>query len=228
MNEAGVGVETVADEDAPRPAARRRNAVESRERLLRAARAEFAQHGFAGARIDRIVRKAGSNPRMIYHYFGNKSGLYVAVLEDALGNLRAQELALDVEHLDPLEGLVQLFDFMNDHFEANLSLVSLLTNENLQKARFMRKSTVIPEMSSPVLSMIARFIERGQEDGVLIDDLDPLRVYVMMVALSQFHLSNVHTLSVIFDRNLSDPAWRAARRNDAHRMLLAYFSRTPK
>lgn len=205
---------------------RRRNGTQSRDRILRAAREEFAQHGYAGATVERIVRKARSNPRMIYHYFGSKSELYVAVLEDALGNLRAQELALDVEHLDPLEGLVQLFDFMNDHFENNQSLVSLLTNENLQKARFMRKSTAIREMSSPVLSMIARFIERGRNEGTLADDFDPLRVYVMMVALSQFHLSNVHTLSVIFDRNLSDPAWRKARRDDAHRMLLAYFSRT--
>lgn len=222
----GAAVELTTEETAKSPAPRRRNAAQSRERILRAARAEFALHGFAGARIDRIVRKADSNPRMIYHYFGSKSGLYVAVLEDALGNLRAQELALDVEHLDPLEGLVKLFDFMNDHFEANQSLVSLLTNENLQKARFMRKSTVIREMSSPVLSMIARFVERGQREGLLVDDLDPLRVYVMMVALSQFHLSNVHTLSVIFDRDLSDPAWRKARRDDAHRMLLAYFGRS--
>ncbi len=112
-------VDSATDISPAEPAApqRRRNAAESRERLLRAARDEFAQHGFAGARIDRIVQKARSNPRMIYHYFGSKSGLYVAVLEDALGNLRAQELRLDVEHLDPLEGLVQLFDFMNDHFE---------------------------------------------------------------------------------------------------------------
>lgn len=206
---------------------RRRNAAQSRERLLRAARDEFAQHGFAGARVDRIVRKASSNPRMIYHYFGSKQGLYIAVLEDALGSLRAQELRLDVEHLDPVEGLVQLFDFMTDHFEANQSLVRLLTNENLQKARFMQKSATIREMSWPVLSMIARLIERGTENGELIDGLDPLRVYVMMVALSQFHLSNVHTLSVIFDRDLSDKAWRAARHDDARRMLTAYFARTP-
>lgn len=210
-----------------RAPARKRNPVQSRDRILRAARDEFAQHGFAGARIDRIVRKAGSNPRMIYHYFGSKSELYVAVLEAALGDLRAQELRLDVEHLDPLEGLVQLFDFMNDHFEGNLSLVRLLTNENLQNAKLLRTSKRIREMSSPVLSMISRFIARGEAEGMLAPDLDPLRVYVMMVALSQFHLSNVHTLSVIFDRDLSDPLWRAARRADAHRMLAAYFRRPP-
>ncbi|MCC6984497.1 MAG: TetR family transcriptional regulator [Bauldia sp.] len=199
----------------------------SRERLLKAAREEFVLHGFAGARVDKIVRKAGSNPRMVYHYFGSKSGLYVAVLEAALGDLRAQELQLDVEHLDPLDGLVRLFDFMNDHFEGNQSLVRLLTNENLQKARFMRTSKAIREMASPVLSMISRFISRGTADGVLTRGLDPLRVYVMMVALAQFHLSNVHTLSVIFDRDLSARDWRAARRADARRMLLAYFTRHP-
>ena len=182
-------------------------------------------HGFAGARVEKIVRKAGSNPRMVYHYFGSKSGLYVAVLEAALGDLRAQELQLDVEHLDPLEGLLKLFDFMNDHFEGNQSLVRLLTNENLQKARFMRTSKAIREMSSPVLSMIARFIARGTDERVLVTGLDPLRVYVMMVALSQFHLSNVHTLSVIFDRDLTAREWRASRRADARRMLLAYFHR---
>ena len=182
-------------------------------------------HGFAGARVDKIVRKAGSNPRMVYHYFGSKSGLYVAVLEAALGDLRAQELKIDVEHLDPLEGLLKLFDFMNDHFEGNQSLVRLLTNENLQKARFMRTSKAIREMSSPVLAMIARFISRGTDERVLVAGLDPLRVYVMMVALSQFHLSNVHTLSVIFDRDLSAKDWRTARRVDARRMLLAYFTR---
>ena len=160
---------------------------------------------------------------MLYHYFGSKSGLYVAVLEAALGDLRAQELRLDVEDLDPLDGLVQLFDFMNDHFEANQPLVRLLTNENLQNARYLRTSKRIREMSSPVLSMISRFIARGEAEGVIASDLDPLRVYVMMVALSQFHLSNVHTLSVIFDRNLEDPLWRTRRQDDARRMLAAFL-----
>lgn len=227
MSDSGVGADTEPKRRGRPVAARRKSPVQSRDRILKAAREEFAQNGFAGARIDRIVKQAGSNPRMIYHYFGSKQDLYIEVLEQALGDLRVQELRLDVEHLDPLEGLVQLYDFMNDHFESNQSLVSLLTNENLQKAKFMRKSTVIREMSSPVLAMIRRFIDRGREEGVLIGDLDPLRCYVMMVALSQFHLSNVHTLSVIFDRDLSTPEWRAARRGDAHRMLLAYFRRPP-
>jgi AcrR family transcriptional regulator len=197
----------------------RRTAWKSREQLLRAATREFAAHGFAGARIGRIVKKAGSNPRMIYHYFGSKSQLYVAVLEEALGGLRKQELQIDVAGLDPQKGLLQLFDFIAGHFESNDDLVRLLTAENLLKAKYMRKSPRIPEMSSPVLTMIEQLIERGTRTGQIAKGLDGLRLYILMVALSQFHLSNVHTLSTIFGRDLSDPLWRRERMNDARHMV---------
>jgi AcrR family transcriptional regulator len=203
----------------------RRSAEQSRQEILRAATAEFAAHGLAGGRISRIVRKAGTNPRMLYEHFGSKSALYVATLESALAALRAEELTLDVEHLDPLEGLLQLFDFMNGHFERNGHLVSLLRTENLMKARNMKKSSRIHEMSSPVLSMTERLLSRGVAERKLAADIDPLRLYIMIAALSQFHLTNVHTLSSEFGRDLSNTEWRAERRADARRMLAAYLSR---
>jgi AcrR family transcriptional regulator len=202
----------------------RRNSAESREQILRAATSEFVMHGFAGARINRIVKKASSNPRMIYHYFGSKSELYLAVLEEALGGLRRRELQIDIEHLEPREGLLQLFDFMSNYFESNQHLVRLLSAENLLKAKYMRKSRRIPEMSSPVLHMIEHLISRGTEVGQLPKELDALRLYVLMVALSQFHLSNGHTLSTIFGRDLYDPSWRAARAGDARRMIAKFLT----
>jgi AcrR family transcriptional regulator len=47
---------------------------------------EFAKHGFAGARVERIVTKADVSPRSLYYHFGSKRGLYDAVRE----RLRAQ------------------------------------------------------------------------------------------------------------------------------------------
>jgi AcrR family transcriptional regulator len=211
----------------PEPPARsgrraRRTPAESRAQILRAATREFVSHGFAGARIDRIVKNAGSNPRMIYHYFGSKSQLYVAVLEAQLAGLRRRELHIDIEHLEPREGLLQLFDFMSDYFENNRHLLRLLSVENLLKAKYMRKSERIPEMSSPVLHMIEQLIARGTKAGQLPPGLDGLRLYVLMVALSQFHLSNGHTLSTIFGRDLYDTTWLTARAGDA-RVMLAKF-----
>jgi AcrR family transcriptional regulator len=203
----------------------RRSAEQNRVEILRAATAEFATHGYAGGRITRIVKKANTNPRIIYEQFGSKSDLYVATLESALGALRAEELTLDVEHLDPLEGLLKLFDFMNAHFERNPHLVSLLRAENLMKARYMKNSPRIHEMSSPVLSMTTRLLGCGVAEGRLAANVDPLRLYVMIAALSQFHLANVHTLSNEFNSDLSDVTWRARRRDDARKMLAAYLER---
>jgi AcrR family transcriptional regulator len=221
------GAVVIAAEPKPTPRRRpRRSAEQNRQEILRAATIEFATHGFAGARITRIVKKSGSNPRMIYEQFGSKSELYVATLESALGALRAEELTLDVEHLDPLEGLLKLFDFMNGHFERNGHLVSLLRSENLMKARFMKKSPRIHEMSSPVLLMTTRLLDRGIAEGKFSADIDPLRLYVMIAALSQFHLANVHTLSNEFNKDLHDATWRTKRRDDARKMLAAYLSRS--
>ncbi len=207
-----------------RPRKRTRNAADTRGKLLTAARIEFAQHGFAGARTERIVKRADSNPRMIYHYFGGKSGLYLAVLEDVLGDLRKEELKIDVEHLEPMEGLLQLFDFMNRHFAANRHLVRLLSNENIQKARYLKSSKRVSEMASPVLELIKELLLQGEENGTVRPGLDPLYVYVMMVALNQFHLSNVYTLSVIFERNLDTPEWRAGQHEAARTMVRAFLA----
>ncbi|WP_331766865.1 helix-turn-helix domain-containing protein [Embleya sp. NBC_00896] len=61
--------------------------TESRAHLLTAAAEEFARHGLKGTRIQAIVKRAGVNERMIYHHFGNKDGLYKAVLEDQMAAL---------------------------------------------------------------------------------------------------------------------------------------------
>jgi AcrR family transcriptional regulator len=59
----------------------------TRARLLDAALAEFAEHGIAGARVDRIAEQAGANKRLIYVYYGNKEQLFETVVGQALGEL---------------------------------------------------------------------------------------------------------------------------------------------
>ena len=61
-----------------------RDAEATRERLLAAATAEFAAHGFAGGRVERIAAQAQSNVRMIYAYYGGKNGLFDATVAEAL------------------------------------------------------------------------------------------------------------------------------------------------
>src|SRR5437773_10850956 len=53
-----------------------RHPERTRERILASALREFSDKGFAGARVDRIERRARINKRMLYHYFGNKASLF--------------------------------------------------------------------------------------------------------------------------------------------------------
>jgi AcrR family transcriptional regulator len=152
---------TATDAEAPA----RRDPARTRARLLEAAVAEFGDHGFSGARTDRIARNAGTNIRMLYHYFGSKDDLYVAVLEAVLADLRHDELQLDVDTMEPIEGLMCIFDFVENHFAAHPRLRKLLAFENLNEARHLAVSTRIPEMATPVLSRIRKLLARGAASG---------------------------------------------------------------
>src|SRR4249919_2796182 len=79
-----------------------RNPRQSQERILEAALKEFAAKGFAGARVDAIARQARINKRMLYHYFGDKEGLFREVLRRKIAE-RTAWLASAPE--DPVERL---------------------------------------------------------------------------------------------------------------------------
>jgi AcrR family transcriptional regulator len=198
---------------------RSRSKQGTRDRILLAALHEFADKGFAGGRLDRICAAARANIRMVYHYFTDKAGLYVAVLEHALGELREEELKLDVDHVAPMEGLLLLFDFTYDHFAAHPRLISLLSGENLLKAQFLKRSPRTPVISSPVLNLFQRLLLRGEADGTFRAGIDPLQLYVVVVALSYFHLSNGYTLSVIFERDVFEKGWLAEHKRIARDMV---------
>ncbi len=62
----------------------RRDPAATRKKLLAAARREFADNGLAGARVDEIAARAGVNKQLVYHYFGDKDALYLAVLNGSM------------------------------------------------------------------------------------------------------------------------------------------------
>jgi AcrR family transcriptional regulator len=205
----------------PKPKAAK-SAIGTRERILRAAVNEFAAKGFSGGRIDAICASARVNIRMIYHHFGGKEGLYIAVLEETLGGLRHEELKLDFEATPPMDAMLQLFEFTYEHFAAHPRLISLLSGENLLKAKFLKRSKRTPVISSPVLSQLHEIIARGEAQGLFRKGIDPLQLYVLIVSLSYFHLSNGYTLSVIFQEDVFKPSWLAQHKLIARDVVIRY------
>lgn len=196
--------------------------VDTRERILRAAIDEFAAKGFAGGRIDAICAAARANIRMIYHHFGGKEGLYIAVLEETLAELRTEELKLDFDHTPPMDAMLSLFEFTYQHFAAHPRLISLLSGENLLKAKFLKRSKRTPVISSPVMTQLKKIIARGEAAKQFRKGIDPLQLYVLIVSLSYFHMSNGYTLSVIFEKDIFKPDWLAQHKQIARDVVMRY------
>src|SRR5678815_2859927 len=93
-------------------------APQTRERILSCAVREFAQQGYTGGRVQRIVDAARVNLRLIYHYFGNKEQLYLACLERVFVDMRRAEQALDLPTLAPVDAMRKLIDLTFDHLSS--------------------------------------------------------------------------------------------------------------
>uniref|UniRef100_UPI000A62305E TetR/AcrR family transcriptional regulator n=2 Tax=Pseudomonadota TaxID=1224 RepID=UPI000A62305E len=87
---------------------RLRDADRSQAAILLAAREEFAGHGLAGARMDRIAERADVNKRLIYYYFGSKDDLFLAVLERVYADIRTAEQQLHLDEVEPVEAVRRL------------------------------------------------------------------------------------------------------------------------
>jgi TetR/AcrR family transcriptional regulator len=194
--------------------ANRRDPKRTRSAILAAAQAEFAANGLSGARVDTIARRARANKRMIYHYFGNKTGLYLAALERVYEELRGTERTLDLAHLAPAAAIRRLIEFTFDYSHAHPEMISLINNENLFRAQHLRRSRKVRELHSPFVQLIDGILRRGVKAGAFRAGLDPVELYITIASLSYFYLSNNWTLSVIFGRDLA--ASGALRRRKRH------------
>jgi AcrR family transcriptional regulator len=194
------------DDAAPRNGRRPavRDAAATKQRILRASRAEFARHGYSGARVDRIAQAARTNKRMLYYHVGNKDALYLEALEAAYADIRAAEQKLRLEQMEPLDAIERLVRFTWGYFLANPEFIALLNTENLHKARHIKRSRHIGRMNSPVVATVARILDEGVKRGLIRAGIDPLQLYISIASLCYFYLSNLHTLTVVFDGGLKE------------------------
>jgi TetR/AcrR family transcriptional regulator len=190
----------------------RRDPAATRKKLLTAARREFAANGLAGARVDEIAARAGVNKQLVYHYFGDKDALYLAVLEWVYEEIRAQERKLNLAGLPPERAIKKLIESSFDHLAAHPDFIVLLNDENRGGARHVRGSRKLEAMHSPLVSMVSTILGEGVKARVFRKGINPVHLYISIAGLSYFFFSNTPTLSAIFGRDLSNRAAKLARR----------------
>lgn len=179
-------------------------AAQTRERILRAAVKLFAAKGYEGVSVDELVARAHVNKRMVYHYFGSKSGLYSAVLERVYAGLAEEEAAIFQGNPDVEEALERIirgyFDFLCKHPE----FVALLLWENLQGGKHLQ--TLRLEISKePILRSLEAVIEKGVRSGRMRRGIDSRHMLINLIGLCLVYFSNRHTLSQTVGIDLEDP-----------------------
>ncbi len=144
-----------------------------RRAILDAARVEFAEKGLSGSRVDEIAARTSTAKRMIYYYFGDKEGLYIAVLEAAYGRMRAAEVSLDLATMSPVEALAKLAGLAFDYHAANPDFVRLVMVENIHRARHLRLSKVIGELNLSAIRTVREIYDRAWRKGCSVRGLTP-------------------------------------------------------
>ncbi|MFF4473919.1 TetR family transcriptional regulator [Streptomyces sp. NPDC001599] len=148
----------------------------TKARIFEAAVAEFARHGIAGARIDRIAAEARANKQLIYAYYGNKGELFASVLEKKM-----LDLAISVP-VDPddVEGWI---DRLLDYHAAHPELLRLLFWEGMEDG-----TAELPhetERQAHYARKVAA-LRDGQERGVVTDAIPAPDLLFLLVAMANW------------------------------------------
>ena len=153
--------------------------------------------------MDRIAEQSGVNKNLIYHYFGSKDALYLAVLERIYADCAAVS-RIRTARLPPVEGMAAGRQYIRSfRRHARSDPPDEHGEHSLRKAleEFAHPSRC---SMSALLDTIRMLLQRGQAEGVFRSNVDAVDLYMSISGLAYFYLSNRHTLSWLFDRDLDD------------------------
>lgn len=184
---------------------REASAQATREAILRAAIKVFARHGYDGGSVEKISKAARSVDRMIYYYFGNKEGLFVAALEEIYRRFNEAEAAVALDVEDPVAALATVIRFTMRYYREHPEFVGLLNSENLHRGRHIGKSKRVREYSSPAVGITDRVLAAGIARGLFRADVVARDLYLLIAAAGYFHQSNRYTLSAFLGENVATP-----------------------
>jgi AcrR family transcriptional regulator len=196
------------------------SADSTRERIVTAAKAEFARYGIAGARVDRIAKEARTSKERVYAYFRGKEALYAFVA--------GRELAVVAEatHLDPTDLPAyagRLFDYFTDHPD-HFRMISW------GRLELAEPSPADPD--DPTQAAVARKIEqvrRAQADGILDPAWDPVDILALVsqIATTWLTQTELRLLAAREARTATTAARRAAVVEAVQRLFPAHAATSP-
>jgi TetR/AcrR family transcriptional regulator len=171
---------------------------ESRAAILRAAVREFAEHGIAGARTDRIARAARVNKALLYYYFKDKDALYEVVLDHVFSGLTERVLPVLESSLGPREKLLEYVGRYFDYIAANPQFPRVVQAEWMRVGAHgsPRMLRIAREYFAPIYQRIAEMLREGAEKGEF-RQLNPMDFIPSVVGVVIFYFSTVPAMKTL-------------------------------
>jgi TetR/AcrR family transcriptional regulator len=187
--------------------------TETRARILDAALSEFALHGLAGARTERIATAAGVNKALLYYHFDSKEKLYLAALEMIAVRVRDSTMAVFLREGSAGERVVR---FALNHFDrivGQQEFQSLMQQEmiRLHKGESGVLPMLVKRVFEPAIIMFRALVREGIESGELID-ADWLQIQFASIGANVFLFLSAPIWRLITGEDLLTVEALAARR----------------
>lgn len=174
---------------------RERNSAATKLRLLDAAEHEFAARGFTGVRLRDIADAAGVQPALIHHYFGDKQGLYRAVLDRVLLPTSTESWTLLGSGRD-LSDLLGAFAEMLLRFHAtHHNLLAILRHEAVAGSEVL--SEITRERTLPVITAMRGVILEAQTRGQIRADIAPEEIIVAGMSMVAYPFLEAQMLGIV-------------------------------
>lgn len=199
---------------------RERNAQETRRRLLDAAEAEFATKGFPGARLRAIAETVGVQSTLIAHYFGDKEGLYQAVLDRALADVAEGSWAILERLREPRELVEAFVDYLVDLHARNGALLAILRHEAASGGTAVGL-VVMRERNRPLFEAIHSQIERFQAEGKIRASIHARELILATMGMTIYPFQEAPLLDAVWpEASASDPGALARRKKTILELVL--------
>jgi AcrR family transcriptional regulator len=179
----------------------KRNPDRTRKRILQAAIQLFSQYGYHAVSVDTIVGTAKVNKRMVYHYYGNKDGLFQAALAAVYNRIESIEFHAVERGRSPRERLTRLLESYFAFLDSEPQFTRLLLWENLEKGRHLAKQPHLLT-KNPFMRRFHEIVASGIETGEFRQDLDVTHLLIHFLGLCFIYHSNRYSLSQALNLDL--------------------------
>jgi len=161
--------------------------MSTQEKILAAARQEFAARGLDGARVDRIAQSAGVNKAMIYYHFRSKEHLYDTVVQFFLESVKTFLGRVLTEETDLKNLLLEVAKFYDRVFDASPEMPPIILREMAAGGDRARNLFIqmFTEVDAPrrIRALFETEVRKGR-----LRTVDTPQTFVSFVGMNLFYL----------------------------------------